>query len=180
MNTLFPPPISFTAFISKCGRCRYSLGRRWSEFENSSSPTICWIMLNPSTADAEQDDPTIRRCIAFSKAWGAGGLVVVNLIPTRCTDPDELLKPAMWPSNQDWLINKTVIAGLSKGRRVIAAWGGHKVIRDSKLDIAVMKHLKFENDSVIECLGTTKDGYPRHPLYVAGKVEPVRYEGRTR
>lgn len=74
------------AEFSGCGRYRYSLRRRWAD----GGPPACWIMLNPSTADAEKDAPTIRRCIGFSKAWGHNALVVVNLFALRSTDPTAL------------------------------------------------------------------------------------------
>lgn len=141
---------------------------------------ICWIMLNPSKADAEVDDPTIRRCIGFSKAWGAGGICVVNLFPLRATNPDELLRPFS-PPVKDIAgvmgINNATIGGLSEKRRIIAAWGSHKAIEKSDRDRQVMRLL---DDRTVECLGITKDGYPRHPLYVAGKVTPVEYRGRPR
>jgi hypothetical protein len=168
MLSLFPRVVS-SAVISDCGRYRYSLLRVWSEL-----PRVCWIMLNPSTADAHIDDPTIRRCMGFSRAWGAGGIVVVNLFALRATDPDELLS---YIRGADPLsaFNDRNIGQCADQRRIIAAWGSHQSIKKSGRDHAVMKLLAGKT---IECLGVTKDGYPRHPLYVAGKVAPVEYRGR--
>ena len=74
-----------TALFSPCGRFRYRLGRRWGE-----GPTIAFVLLNPSTADDQRDDPTIRRCIGFARRLGFGGLEVVNLYAYVATDPAEL------------------------------------------------------------------------------------------
>ena len=70
------------AGISECGCYRYWLTRTW----NPRRATLCWVLLNPSTADADRDDPTIRRCQGFARSWGYGGIVVVNLFAYRATD----------------------------------------------------------------------------------------------
>ena len=74
-----------TALFSPCGRFRYRLGRRWG-----ASPTVAFVLLNPSTADDERDDPTVRRCVDFARRLGFGGLEVVNLYAYVATDPDDL------------------------------------------------------------------------------------------
>jgi len=74
-----------TAALSACGRYRYELTRQWGD--DGVRGRVCWIMLNPSTADAEVDDPTIRKCIGFSKRWGFERMVVVNLFAHRSSDP---------------------------------------------------------------------------------------------
>jgi hypothetical protein len=83
--TLFDLTEDSGAELSPCRRYRYRLWRRWSD-----GPVVNFVMLNPSTADAEQDDPTVRRCVGFAKSWGAGGLVVTNLYALRSTDPKAL------------------------------------------------------------------------------------------
>lgn len=75
------------AIISGCGKYRYSLWRTWDK----KLPKVMFIMLNPSTADAYEDDPTIRRCINFAKSWGYGGIVVGNLFAYRATNPKKLI-----------------------------------------------------------------------------------------
>ena len=85
-SSLFPDNFS-GAEISDCGKCRWQLWRIWDD----SKPKILWIMHNPSTADAEKDDPTIRRIINFSKSWGFGGLYVGNVFPYRSTNPKDLI-----------------------------------------------------------------------------------------
>lgn len=96
MSDLF---VKRAASISECGTYRWTLQRRWAAGER-----VCWIMLNPSTADAERDDPTVLRCMAFSRSWGYGGLIVVNLYPFRSSKPAERgvhrvpyeQKPILW------------------------------------------------------------------------------------
>ena len=117
------------AVISQDERHRYSLTRRWG-----NGPRVCcWIMLNPSTADATTDDPTIRRCVRFTQAWGYDALTVVNLYAWRATDPADLRNAQR--------------AGLLR--------------------------------RPINCLGTTKTGAPRHPLYLRADTPRHLYNGRT-
>lgn len=154
-TTLFPGVTS--ASISDCGTYRYGLKRVWDD----AKPVVAWIMLNPSTADAEQDDPTIRRCVGFSKAWGYGGLAVVNLFALRATNPKYL-----------WLVddpvgpeNDVFISEITQGRRVVAAWGAAaRATSRAERVMMLLAHRK------IECLGTTAMGHPRHPLYVQGST----------
>lgn len=152
------------------GRYRYSLWRIWDQ----TLPSCTWIMLNPSTADAEMDDPTIRRCMAFAKSWGCGGIYVVNLFAFRATDP-QALKSATGdicgPDNEHW-VREAISA--AKGGPIVAAWGTHGRFRDE--DQRMMYFLRMELDVQVQCLGRTKDGHPRHPLYVsaATKLEPFR------
>lgn len=150
------------ACISPCGRYRYWLTRRWSD-----APLLAWVMLNPSTADASQDDPTIRRCMGFARGWGYGGIVVVNLFAFRATKPDDVWSEgaaAVGPDNDRHILEQT------RDRRVIAAWGtlGNTYRRDSH----VMRLLAGRD---VHHIGLTKDGHPRHPLYVPGGAVPSRY-----
>jgi hypothetical protein len=128
-------------------------------------------MLNPSTADAEKDDPTIRKVVGFSKRWGAGGLVVVNLFAYRSTDPKKLLKhyDPVGPGND------AAIERWSKGRRVIAAWGANARVIGER-DQWVQDMALFDVP-LVECLKLSSDGYPWHPLYVPYDTEPIPYMG---
>lgn len=152
------------ADISECGLYRYRLWRRWKRGDS-----VLWIMLNPSTADAEQDDPTIRRCISFAESWGCGGIEVVNLFALRATDPKELkaAEDPIGPQNDDILLSRAE----AKHRYVIAAWGAHgKLFEREKQVVELLAGMD------LYCLGLTKAGYPRHPLYLPKKAEPTIWE----
>lgn len=156
------------AYISADGLYRYDLLREW-EVEGPD-PQICWVMLNPSTADATQDDPTIRRCVGFSKAWGFGSLIVVNLFALRSTDPKALLSSDVSPigPENDACIERAVW----EADCVMAAWGtkGGYLNRAAKVTDLIVR-----TGRTIHCLARTKDGHPKHPLYVKGDVHPAVY-----
>lgn len=142
------------ADISPFGKYRYNLWRIW----DSDKPLMVWILLNPSTADAEKDDPTIRRCINFSRQWGFGGMHVVNLFTLRVTNPQEL-------KNSDNPIgdcNNSLLSRYSEWYKV-AGWGNGGLLKDR--DFQVIKILKHPVHPIY-CLGKTELGLPRHPLYV--------------
>ena len=140
------------ADLSPCDQYRYRLWR----LSDRTRPAVLFIGLNPSTADAEQDDPTVRRCIGFAKEWGFGGIEVANLFAFRATDPGKLLTAAdpVGPDNDAWL------ARLRSGSpAAVAAWGAHPLARTRAN--ALGSSLR-----PLASLGVTKDGAPRHPLYV--------------
>lgn len=154
-----------SAVISPCGAYRYRLGRRWGE-----GPSVLWICLNPSTADATRDDPTLRRLIGFSRAWGYGGLRLGNLFALRSTDPHELYRAPdpIGPDNDDHL--RAMAGGVSL---IVAAWGNHGIVRGRGRVVRSM----FPGMKV---LGLTKIGEPRHPLYAAGDLTPIDWGGATK
>lgn len=155
-----------TALI--CGPYRYALGREWSE----RGPWASFIMLNPSTADALDDDPTIRRCIGFAQREGMAGMVVVNLFAYRATDPRDLLKARdpFGPANFGHLID-AMAASLC-----IVGWGANKVAR-RPLDMAHLVADEAEKRGChLKCLGVNKDGSPKHPLYVHSDAPLVPWE----
>lgn len=145
------------AKISLCGRYRYELSRQWA-----AGACLSFIMLNPSTADADLDDPTIRRCIGFAKREGAGGLVVGNVYALRSTNPKALLT-AVDPIGPDNAVTLTRIAAdsIAHGLPVVCAWGipgGYGALRALPL--------LAKSGARLVCLGKTKNGSPRHPLYI--------------
>ncbi len=126
-------------------------------------------MLNPSTADASQDDPTIRRCIGFAKAWGFGGLIVGNLFALRSTDPKALYShpEPIGPENDHHLRR---IA--NEAAPVVCAWGTHGALHDRGREVAEML-----DDRNLAALKVTADGSPGHPLYIAANTQPKAYFG---
>ena len=138
---------------------RYELRRTWGP-----GPVVAFIGLNPSTADETVDDPTIRRCIGFAKRWGYGGLVMLNLFAFRATDPRDMraADDPVGPDNDRHLIAATSESGL-----VVAAWGVHGAYRNRDREVAGL--LAWN----LMALGLTRDGHPRHPLYVRGDAELI-------
>lgn len=140
--------------MSPCNAYRYRLNRAWDYSKNQCA----WICLNPSTADADVDDPTVRKIIGFTRRWGYGGFALFNLLALRATDPKQLLKhPNPWgEKNGPHEIAVQCRAYFSDPP--IIAWGGiHQKFRRDALEM--VRAL-----SVVRCLGYTKDGQPRHPL----------------
>lgn len=131
-------------------------------------------MLNPSTADATQDDPTIRRCISFAKSFGTEGLIVVNLFAARATLPGTLLEmdDPEGPENHAYVTLACELAAAEKGK-IVCAWGAHHIAQQMRgtvlgwIDLVSLEPV---------CLGYTKSGAPRHPLYVPAntKLQPFR------
>lgn len=157
-----------TADISDDGVYRYQLGRTWQP----DDPVMAWVMLNPSTADADVDDPTIRRCISFAQRCGCGGIEVINLFSYRATDPgrlrDVLRDPRgdLYGPGHRGAWRRVLLA--SNVLHVVAAWGAHEA--------ATWSADRSTLPPGTVCLGTTKSGAPRHPLYVKGDApfEPWR------
>lgn len=191
------------ATISPCGNYRYRLWREWRLgnstqwdmwTEDDGSPALdeagqqigeplscVFVMLNPSTADGEQDDPTIRRCVGFAKALGFDRMEVVNLFGWRATSPKDLftVSPERDPCGTD--NQRHIQAALDSAGMVVCAWGAHgphlgqdeTVLGwiDAYLDI-----LRDEGREVpVVALGITKDGHPRHPLYLPSDAQPTPF-----
>jgi hypothetical protein len=143
---------------------RYTL---WREWDQDNPKYVMFIGLNPSTADEARDDQTVRRCISFAKAWGYGGLCMTNIFAFRATKP-VAMKAHPRPVGRDnnkWLLKVSQKAGI-----VVAAWGAHGDHRARSAE--VLRLLRG-----VHCLGITKSGNPRHPLYVRGTTKPRRYKG---
>jgi hypothetical protein len=146
---------------------RYRLERRWS----GGAGHCGFIMLNPSTADAGSDDPTIRRCIGFAKGWGYSGLIVGNLFALRATERAALLTardPVGGKANREALVEL-----IDEARLILCAWGHFSAVGDRGREaIALVR----ERGRVPYCLGLTKHGDPRHPLYLRSTSQPVPLE----
>jgi hypothetical protein len=154
------------AVISDDGQYRYRLSRTW----DTDKPTLAFIMLNPSTADATEDDPTIRRCLGYAKEWGYGSLVVANLFALRSTDPSNLREhpDPVGPENERHL--REVCA---ESEKVIVAWGANGSLQGRGREVGEML------DVVLYALDTTKDGHPVHPLYQPADAEPEPWSEKT-
>jgi hypothetical protein len=152
-----------TAILSPDERYRYRLVRE--DLGLLGTGTLLWIMLNPSTADAHADDPTIRRVRSFTEREGFGRLEVVNLFALRATNPDALREAEERDEDPVGPENRRHIAeAIAEADRVVAAWGalapGTRAA-EVRLQAANLKRGLW-------CLGETSDGSPRHPLYVKG------------
>ena len=155
------------AVFSECGTWRYNLVREWDE----SLPKLCLVMLNPSTADAMKDDPTTRRCLSRAREMGYGRYEAVNLFALRSVTPDVLYKAEdpVGPMNDDF-----IKAAADRADRVIVAWGVHGTFRDRYEEVC-----RLLDDHNVYCLGTTKDGHPRHPLYLRSDQEMLSWNRNT-
>lgn len=142
--------------FSPCRTYRYVLWRELRTLFNDGTGYVCFIGLNPSTADEQLNDPTIRRCIDFVWRWGYEALCMVNLFAFRATDPADMMAASdpVGPENDEWILK---YAGGAK--LVIAAWGVNGNYRCRGYQIrAIIPGLK--------CLDINGDGSPKHPLYV--------------
>lgn len=151
------------AIISDDGLYRYSLIREWDDGVGS----LVIAGLNPSTADGKVDDPTIRREVAFARAWGMRKLVKVNLFAYRATDPLELQRFAgdiVGPDNDAWI---RLACDSSDVRRIIVAWGAWGDRYRGRV-AAVLNAI----GRPVECLSVTKSGQPKHPLYLRADIVP--------
>jgi hypothetical protein len=165
------------ATLSRCRRFRYDLRRSW----DADKPVMCWVMLNPSTADEVDDDPTIRKCIGFAERHGCGAIGVVNLWAYRATDWRQM-RDAMRRSYDldDFPIDgdrnrRHVLSVASLAERVVVGWGAHANGVSSSWPKQLARALKGEGHELM-CFGTTKDGSPRHPLMLAYDTPMVSWE----
>lgn len=140
---------------------RYRLWRRWDEGD-----TLGWVLLNPSTADETESDPTLTRCIDFSKRFGYGSLVIVNLFGYQTSEPSEMKQreDPVGPENDEHL--RTVCEAVDT---IIAGWGNSGEHEERAITVAQMLEGK------LHALAVNQTGHPRHPLYVSKDTEPVPY-----
>lgn len=148
--------ISKSAILSPCGSYRYALYRWWSR----EYPRVLFVMLNPSTADADTDDATIRSCTRVARWRGFGGITVVNLFAIRSTDPNKIYEfdDPVGPDN-DFHLNFEA----SRHETIVCAWGAHPASRQRSHPVCSMLAM---HRRILFCLGVTKSGAPKHPLYV--------------
>lgn len=155
------------AVFSDDRKYRYSLTRTWDE----SKGAVTYIGLNPSTADEVTLDRTLRRCLDFARNWGFGTFHMVNLFAFRATEPDDMKRELapIGPDNDEEILRRAVMSDL-----IVAAWGVHGSWMER--DRAVFCLLK-KRGYRLDCFGLTKDGHPKHPLYLHHTTELVNYQG---
>ncbi|MEM1004988.1 MAG: DUF1643 domain-containing protein [Pseudomonadota bacterium] len=151
-----------TAIYSDCERYRYSLTRMW----DPQGRKALFVMLNPSTATEVQNDPTVERCERRARALGFGAFQVTNIFAWRDTDPRKMRAAAcpVGPEN-----DRAILSGVDWADQVIAAWGTHGAHLER--GPAVETLLRGTGQPLFH-LGLTKDGHPKHPLYIAYTQKP--------
>lgn len=156
--------IERTATFSYDGQYRYTLRRIWGD-----GTWLTFVMLNPSTADETQDDPTIRRCCGFARDLGYDGIHVVNLYAYRATRPEVLrtVDDPVGPEN-----DIALRCAMQRPGHIIAAWGAN-ANPERAAEVAAMPG----GDRLV-CLGTTRAGAPRHPLYLRADAQPEPWSPR--
>lgn len=158
------------ATFSVCAKYRFALSRVWGD----PTDRVAFVLLNPSTATAFVDDPTIRRCVGYAKLWGAAGaLDVVNLFALRSTDPKALYGHPSPVQPLDGSENDEAILNVAKHARiVVAGWGKHGALHHRDGFVAALLGVaKVE----LFCLATNADGSPSHPLYLPKDARRVRW-----
>ncbi len=181
--TLFPPPLRpvptppnplddavtdrgrYVATFTPCRRHRYTL-----TILIGDGPPGVFVMLNPSTADADRLDPTLRRVRGFAEAFGWGSITILNAFTFRATDPRSMLaEPEPNAPGADEAIRQMCL--MANGRTVVG-WGVHGRHRGRDAEVlAILRGI----GSPASALGTTKDGHPRHPLYLPKTARPVAF-----
>lgn len=153
-----------TATLSPCRLYRYRLDRWWSD-----RPRVAFVMLNPSTADETKNDKTITRLIGYARDWNLGGFAVANLFAWRATDPDDMRR-AVDPIGPD---NDAYILEVARSCcAVIVGWGTDGAYRNRGQQVAAMLR---QNGIQPLAFDVTKDGHPKHPLYLKRSAIPSPY-----
>lgn len=169
---LFPElVIERGALLSPCGWYRYALWRIW----NKQLPTLGFILLNPSTADAVIDDPTIARCCERARLLGFGGIYVVNLFAVRATNPEDIYTAPnpVGPDNDRWIRYYMTMC-----HKVVCGWGKHgSYCGRAKEVLALFADLQ-KHFELLYALNINADGTPTHPLYLSYQATLMPYSAR--
>ncbi|MEQ8636865.1 DUF1643 domain-containing protein [Gimesia maris] len=156
-----------TAIFSPCEKYRYILTRR---FDPDNDKVCNFIMLNPSTATAEKNDPTVARCCKYAQQWGYGALIVTNIFAYRSTSRKKMklfVRPT-GPENEEY-----IEAAALKSNLIVCAWGTDGAF----MNRGPIVHSEITMFEETHCLEVTKHGHPKHPLYCKGDLKPIPYVG---
>ena len=154
------------AAFSRCRRWRYLLWRRWDE----AKPVANFLMLNPSTADEVQLDPSCTRARNYAARWGFGGLLITNIFAWRATDPEEM-KAVRDPVGRG--NDAAILRAAREAAIVVCAWGNHGAHRERGSN--VLQFLKKNSVQVSYLRINKTTGHPAHPLYLPGTLKPLRW-----
>ena len=160
------------AAFSSCGRYRWWLERQWEP----ERPRLLFMGLNPSSADADRDDPTLRRLIGFARSWGFGALEVLNLF-ARCSSSPAVLRRCSHPvgdDNDGWICARVQQLGSDPANALWLGWGNGGAWRQR--DQQVLQQLQHLTPPALSwlTLGLTARGAPRHPLYAPAAAPPLQ------
>jgi hypothetical protein len=147
------------ATFSDCKKYRYMLKREWE----ITKPAMCFIMLNPSTADEKVNDQTIERCQRRAINMGYGSLCIVNLFPLRSTNPNGLIERDPYGDRAE--ADGYILMAAEFSDVLICAWGNHKAAMERAKEVTELLY-RHGFARKMHCLGTNHDGSPKHPLYV--------------
>ena len=155
------------AVFSPCKQYRYQLWRRLSRSRRS----ILWLMLNPSTADHKQLDPTVTRCYRYSQQWRYGNFLVANIFAFRATDPKHMYaaKDPVGPANDEAILQYAKQANL-----IVLGWGNHGCHRQRSSEVMTLL-CSAGYAKKLHCLKINNSGEPCHPLYLRADLKPLTY-----
>jgi hypothetical protein len=156
MTATTEQPIERSSVEVGGGVWRYHLLRRWAP----DLPTCTFVMLNPSTANGQHDDPTIRACMRWARVLGCGTLEVVNLFAYRTSDPKRLVGLALDDAVGRYN-NGYILHACHRAKVIVVAWGGLALAQERATEVG---HMLVANNHKPICLGVTQDGSPKHPL----------------
>jgi hypothetical protein len=169
MSSLFPESEAYARgaifdhedFPDNRRRYRYLLWRNWGDTKRR----VCWVLLNPSTADEEINDPTMAKCSRFSRKWGYGGMECVNVFAWRSSDPDVLYQVPnpIGPEN-----DRYILEAVQRAQLVVLGWGKHGALHNRGKQVAEL----LKGKVMLYCLGVNGDNSPRHPLYIPEDRRP--------
>ncbi len=157
------------ACFSENRKYRYGLWRRWK----TSGPWVTFLMLNPSLADVDHSDPTVKRCEMFSQTWGFAGIEVVNVFGLISPYPEDLHGRRNPIEHAEGANDEHIRHAAERSAFVVAAWGTN--VEHPKLRKRMQRIVVLLADFDVRALRVTKNGHPSHPLYLPSTLIAQRY-----